>query len=85
MKLSRDEELFLRHWIYDEFRYQEGRDPAKQLQIEHGAVPADLGTLIAATIPDLSEQGAVGIGPHARRRDGWNLWGSRAVPEAAPW
>jgi len=46
MKLSRDEELFLRHWMYDEVHYLEGQGPAKQLQVQHGAIAADLGTLI---------------------------------------
>ena len=44
MKLSRDEEIFLRHWIYDEAHYRDGTGPAKRLQREHRAIPADLGT-----------------------------------------
>ena len=56
MRLSRDEESFLRHWMYDEVHYQDGPGPAKRLQLEHGAVPADLATLIAAAIPDAADQ-----------------------------
>jgi len=63
MKLSRDEENFLRHWMYDEAHYREGSGPAKRLQREHRAVPADLAVLIAAAISDTSEQWAAGEGP----------------------
>jgi hypothetical protein len=31
MKRSREEEAYLRHWMFDEARYQEGQGPAKQL------------------------------------------------------
>lgn len=51
VKLSRDEELFLRHWMYDEVHYQDGLGPAKQLQVRYRAVPADLAVLIAAAFP----------------------------------
>ena len=34
MKLSRDEEVFLRHWMYDEVHYRDGQGPAKRLQLE---------------------------------------------------
>jgi hypothetical protein len=63
MKLSPDEEAFLRYWIYDEAHYQEGRGPAKRLQLEHRAIPVDLATLIAAAMPDPRDQEAAGIGP----------------------
>ena len=63
MKLSRDEELFLRHWIYDEANYQDGTGPAKQLQLQHRAIPADLAVLIAAAIPDPLDQEEAGVGP----------------------
>jgi hypothetical protein len=63
MKLSRDEETFLRHWMYDEVHYQDGPGPAKRLQLQHRAVPADLATLIAAAIPDPADQEAAGLGP----------------------
>ena len=48
MRLSREEETFLRHWIYDEAHYQEGTGPAKRLQLQHRARPADVAILIAA-------------------------------------
>jgi hypothetical protein len=63
MKLSRDEEVFLRHWMYDEVHYQDGPGPAKRLQLQHRAIAADLSTLIAAAIPDLADQEAAGLGP----------------------
>ena len=56
MKLSHDEELFLRHWIYDEAHFRDGVGPAKRLQVEHRVAPADLATIIAAAIPDPKEQ-----------------------------
>jgi hypothetical protein len=60
MKLSPEEETFLRHWIYDEVHYQTGPGPAKALQLHHGATPADLAMLIAAGLPDPKEQEAAG-------------------------
>jgi hypothetical protein len=60
MKLSPEEQTFLRHWMYDEVHYQNGPGPAKALQVRHGASPADLGILIAAAIPDVREQEAAG-------------------------
>jgi hypothetical protein len=63
MRLSHDEERFLRHWIYDEAHYQDGAGPAKRLQIQHRAIPADLAVLIAATIPDPIDQEKLGLGP----------------------
>src|SRR5438874_1281745 len=51
LKLSPEEELFLRHWMYDEVHYKEGPGRAKSLQLQRRAVPADLATLIAAAIP----------------------------------
>ena len=52
MKLSRDEELFLRHWIHDEAHFLSGVGPAKQLQVEHRIAPADVAALVAAGMPD---------------------------------
>jgi hypothetical protein len=63
MSLSRDKETFLRHWMYDEVHYQAGQSPAKRLQVQHEAVPADLAVLIAATMPDPTDQDAAGLGP----------------------
>jgi hypothetical protein len=56
MKLSREEEDFLRQWMYDETHYLEGLGPAKRLQVEHGVRPADLAALIAAAMPDPATQ-----------------------------
>jgi hypothetical protein len=63
MILSREEESFLRYWMYDEVHYQERQGPAKQLQLQHRAIPADLATLIAAAIPDPADQEAAGFSP----------------------
>lgn len=71
MRLSREEELFLRHWMYDEVHYREGQGPAKRLQLRHQAVPADLAVLIAAAFPDLSDQEAAGSGPAPSEPPSW--------------
>jgi hypothetical protein len=63
MKLSRDEEAYLRHWMYDEVHYRDGPAPAKALQRDHGVSPAELAILIAAAIPDPEDQAAAGFGP----------------------
>src|SRR5438105_13758926 len=65
MKLSPEEETFLRHWIYDEVHYQTGPGAAKGLQLLHRATPADLAMLIAAGLPDPAEQEAAGKSPPA--------------------
>lgn len=79
MKLSPEEELFLRRWMYDEVHYQEGQGPAKRLQIEHRAAPADLGILIAAAIPEPTEQEVAGMGPPPREFPKWP-WAEQALP-----
>src|SRR5260370_694079 len=61
MRLSREEETFLRHWIYDEAHYQEGTSPAKRLQLQHRATPADVAILIAAGFPDAADQEAASL------------------------
>jgi hypothetical protein len=71
MKLFRDEENFLRHWMYDEVHYHEGRGTAKTLQVEHGIAPADLGILIAAAMPDPAQQEAAGFGPAPKTPPTW--------------
>jgi len=63
MKLSREEEIFLRHWMYDETHYREPAGLAKRLQVDHGAIPADLATIITAAMPCLADQELAGIGP----------------------
>ena len=62
MKLSRDEELYLRHWMHDEARYQQEQGQAKRLQLENGVRPADLAVLIAAAMPDPADQLQAGAG-----------------------
>jgi hypothetical protein len=71
MKLSPEEEAFLRHWIYDEAHYQDGAGPAKRLQVRQGVPPADLATLIAAGMPDPAEQEAAGRGPAPTEAPHW--------------
>lgn len=78
MKLSRDEDIFLRHWIYDEAHYREGQGRAKRLQVEHRVAPADLATLIAAAMPDLDEQQAAGVGPPPTEPPLWP-WSEKAL------
>jgi hypothetical protein len=82
MKLSREEEVFLRRWMYFEMRYQEGIGPAKRLQLQHQAVPADLATLIAAAIPDPAEQEAAGLGPPPPEPPVWPWSGAGAGLES---
>lgn len=81
MRLSREEEVFLRHWMYDEVHYQEGQGAAKRLQIEHRIKPTDLARLIAAALPDPSEQEAAGKGPPPAEPASWpwseDLWAAR--------
>ncbi len=85
MRLSPDEELFLRHWIYDEAHYQDGPGPAKRLQIQHKAIPADVAVLIAASIPDAVDQEEAGLGPPPVESPTWpwsqEAW-SKRVSEA---
>ena len=71
MRLSRDEEIFLRHWMYDEVHYQAGIGPAKRLQVRQQVPPADLALLIAAALPDLTEQEAAGHGPPPTEPPAW--------------
>jgi hypothetical protein len=71
MRLSREEEVFLRHWIYDEAHYLDGPGPAKRLQVQHGVSPADVAVLIAATIPDPADQEAAGLGPPPAEGPRW--------------
>jgi hypothetical protein len=63
MKLSREEDVFLRHWLYEQFHYASGPGPAKRLQLEHRAIPANLSVFIAAGIPEPAEQKAAALGP----------------------
>jgi hypothetical protein len=71
MRLSPDEELFLRQWIYDEAHYQDGQGPAKRLQIERRIPPADIALLIAAAIPDPAVQEAASLSPASPNTPRW--------------
>ncbi len=71
MRLSREEENFLRHWMYDEAHYREGTGPAKRLQRDYGVIPGELALLIAAAIPDPDEQWAAGVGPPPAEPPTW--------------
>jgi hypothetical protein len=71
MTLSHDEEIFLRHWIYDEVHYQEGNGPAKRLQVEHKVRPADLAILVAASMTEPGEQEAAAEGPPPSEPAAW--------------
>lgn len=75
MKLSREEEGFLRHWMFDEVHYAEGPGAAKKLQVAHGVVPADLAVIIAASFPDTAEQRSAGQGPPPSSPPVWP-WGN---------
>lgn len=85
MKLFRDEDVFLRRWIYDEARYDEAPGPAKRLQVQHRAVPAELADIIAAAFPDPLVQEAIAFGPPPEAPLNWP-WSSdelhRRVVEA---
>jgi hypothetical protein len=63
MKLSHEEEIFLRHWIYDEVHFQEGAGPAKRLQVAHQIPPANLALIIAAALTEPGEQETAADGP----------------------
>lgn len=71
MTLSRDEDLFLRRWMYDEVHYQERQGPAKRLQLQHEAIPADLAVIVAAGIPDLVEQERIAAGAPSTSSPSW--------------
>jgi hypothetical protein len=80
MKLSRDEETYLRHWMHEELCYREGPGPAKRLQLEHGVVAADLAALIAAAIPVPADQQAAALRPPSDETPVWP-WTAQAFRE----
>jgi hypothetical protein len=86
MKLPRDEELFLRHWIYD-VHYQQAQGPAKRLRLQHRAIPADLALLVAAAMPDTIDEEAAGPGPPPDEAPTWpwseDTWQRRIVEARA--
>jgi hypothetical protein len=71
MRLSLDEELFVKHWLFEQFHYDSGPGPAKRLQIEHGGIPAELSILIAAAIPDPAQQKSAALGPPPIEPPSW--------------
>src|SRR5205085_8864740 len=71
MKLSPEEELFLRHWMFEEAHFQDRQGLAKQIQIAEQVIPADLAALIAAGFPDLAEQEAACQGPPPTTEPTW--------------
>src|SRR4051812_13656886 len=71
MKLSPDEEVYLRHWMHDEVHYRDGTGRAKLLQRSHGVSPADLAALIAAAIPSPQDQATAGFGPPPAEPPAW--------------
>src|SRR5262245_60900588 len=87
MRLSRDEELYLRHWIWDEARYEQGPGEAKRLRVALHVRPADLAVLIAAAMPDPAEQLAASSAPPAEPvRWPWSEESLRArIAEARCW
>ena len=78
MKLSSDEVAFLRHWIFDEARFLKGQGAAKRLQLAHRATPADLATLIAAGMPDTTDQECAAQGPPPASVPSWP-WSPEAL------
>jgi hypothetical protein len=78
MRLSPEEESFLRHWMYDEVHFRDGVGPAKRLQVQHRVPPAELGTLIAAAVPDPADQEAAGLGPPPAEPPTWP-WSDEAL------
>jgi hypothetical protein len=57
--------------MYDEVHYREGVGAAKKLQLQHCAIPADLALLIAAAMPDPSEQERASQSPPDTRTLRW--------------
>jgi hypothetical protein len=93
MKLSHEEEIFLRHWINDEVHFHEGTGPAKRLQVAHKIPPANLALIIAAALTEPGEQEAAAHGPPPTESPTWP-WPkdscARRIEEArclldAPW
>lgn len=71
MKLCREEETFLRHWIYDEWHFREGTGPAKRLQVAHKVPPFELALVIAAAMTEPGEQESAAEGPPPAEPPTW--------------
>jgi hypothetical protein len=78
MKLSHEEEAFLRHRMYDEVHYLDGPGPAKNLQVAHRVTPADMAALIAAALPDPMEQQAAAEEPPPQVAPAWP-WSEQGI------
>jgi hypothetical protein len=83
MKMSPDEDAFLRRWIYDEGHYRDGAGPAKRLHVKSRTPPADLALLIAAALPDVNEQAAAVLGAPPAEPSGWP-WSEEALRARFP-
>lgn len=71
MRLSPDEDRYLRRWMYDEAHYLDEEGPAKRLQLAHRAIPADLAVIVAAGFPDLAEQERIAAGAPPAQPAAW--------------
>jgi hypothetical protein len=71
MKLCHEEEIFLRHWIYDEWHFREGTGPAKRLQVAHKVPPFELALIIAAALTEPGEQESAAEGPPPAELPTW--------------
>jgi hypothetical protein len=79
MKLSREEEIFLRHWIHDEWHFREGTGPAKRLQVAHEVRPFELALIIAASMTEPGEQESAAEGPPPAEPPVWPWPGDSCV------
>jgi hypothetical protein len=77
MRLSPDEDYYLRHWMHEEMRYRDGPGLAKRLQFDHGVRSADLAALIAAAFSTPADQEAAGLGPPPEEAPHWP-WSSES-------
>jgi hypothetical protein len=71
MKLSREEEIFLRHWIYDEAHFLAGTGPAKRLHVAHKVPPFELALIISAAMTEPGEQESAAEGPPTAEPPVW--------------
>src|SRR5262245_30501178 len=65
LHLTPEEVAFLRQCMHDEVHFQEGRGPAKQLQLDHRVLPGELAEIIVAAIPRPADQLAASGAPPA--------------------
>ena len=79
MKLCHEEEIFLRHWIYDEWHFREGTGPAKRLQVAHKVPPFELALIIAAAMTEPGEQESAAEGPPPAEPPVWPWTGENCA------